>query len=55
MQTHVSKDLKRRAVQYYSNYRNNTATAKTFTVPQTSLKRCVDMYNEHGSVSRKQR
>ena len=55
MPTHVSEDLKLRAVQHYLASLNYAATARTFMVPQTSLKRWVDRYNKHGNVSRKQR
>jgi len=55
MPTHVSDDLKLRAVQHYLASSNYAATARTFMVPQTSLKRWVDRYNEPENVSRKQR
>jgi transposase-like protein len=55
MPNNVSDDLKLRAVQHYLANSNYAATARTFMVPHTSLKRWVDRYNQHGNVSRKQR
>jgi transposase-like protein/transposase len=55
MPNHVSDDLKLRAVQHYLANFTYSDTARTFMVPQTSLKRWVDRYNQHGNVSRKQR
>lgn len=53
MPTHVSDDLKLRAVQHYLVSSNYAATTITLMVLQTSLKRWVDRYNEHRNVSRK--